>query len=230
MRRRRPQQNIRPVRDDPFGCVRAVGGELLLDQLSDAGALPARVGQKSVCPRQCRDSPLERRDIARHVVRSCEAHDGLNDRKRVLGPMVDLARQDRLAFRRSLEFRRALRHPLLELVVQFPELPGFSIEVHEYANLGAQHFGYDRYGHIIDRAHGIAAQPVDIGEMNGRHEDDGGRLEARVLPDQRGEFETVEIGHADVDQDDGHVHLQQLFQGLAPRRDLDEILTEIFRE
>ena len=39
-----------------------------------------------------------------------------------------------------------------------------------------------------------------------------------MLADHRGELKAVEIRHADVDQDDGDVVLQQMLQRLACRR------------
>ena len=54
-------------------------------------------------------------------------------------------------------------------------------------------------------------------EMDRRDEDDRGLLEARMLADHRGELEAVELRHADVDQDDGDVVLEQMLQRLAGR-------------
>ena len=42
-------------------------------------------------------------------------------------------------------------------------------------------------------------------------------LEARMLADHRGELEAVELGHADVDQDNGDVVRQQVLERLARR-------------
>ena len=116
---------------------------------------------------------------------------------------------------RGFKLRRALRHAPLELRVQLLELAGLAVQLGEYPHLGAQHFGNDRHRHVIDRAHLIAAQPVDVGQMDGRDEYDRGLAEARMLADHRGELKAVEFRHADVDQDDGDVVLEQKLQ--APR-------------
>ena len=51
-----------------------------------------------------------------------------------------------------------------------------------------------------------------------------------MLADHRRELEAVELRHADVDQDDRDFVLEQVFQRLARRRRLDEILAEVRRE
>ena len=96
----------------------------------------------------------------------------------------------------------------------------------EDLDLRPQHFRHDRDRNIIDRAHLVAAQTVDIGEMDGGNEDDRGVPEARMLADHRGQLETVELRHADVDQDDGDFGLEQMLQRLAAGRRLDQVLVE----
>ena len=44
------------------------------------------------------------------------------------------------------------------------------------------------------------------------------------------QLEPIEIRHADVDQDDRNLVAQDLFQGLAARRRLDQILAEIAQD
>ncbi len=66
--------------------------------------------------------------------------------------------------------------------------------------------------------------------MHGRDEDDCRRFEARVLANQRRKLETVEIGHADVDQDDGDVDLQQLLKRLPAGVHLDQVLAQILED
>jgi hypothetical protein len=51
-----------------------------------------------------------------------------------------------------------------------------------------------------------------------------------MLADHGGELKTVELGHADVDQDDGDLIPQQIFQRLASRGDRDEILAELLQD
>ena len=55
-------------------------------------------------------------------------------------------------------------------------------------------------------------------------------LEARMLADHRGELEAVELRHADVDQHDGDVRLEQLAQRLARRDGLDQVLAELAQD
>ena len=66
--------------------------------------------------------------------------------------MVDLARQDRLAFGRSFEFRRAFRHALFQLGVQLLKLTRLAIQFGEDFHLCPQDFRDDGHGYIIHRA------------------------------------------------------------------------------
>ena len=95
------------------------------------------------------------------------------------------------------------------------------------ADLGAQHLGNDGNGDVIDRAAAIALDLVGIGEVHAGDEDDGRLLKARMLADDVGEFEAVEVGHADVHQNHGHVGLQQDIESLAGRSRLDQILAQL---
>ena len=109
------------------------------------------------------------------------------------------------------------RDAALELWIQLLELAGLAIELGEDPDLGAQHLRDDRHRHVVDRAHLVAAQTVDVGQLDGGDEDDRGLLEARMLADHRGQLEAVELRHADVDQNDGDLVLEQLLQRLARR-------------
>ena len=94
------------------------------------------------------------------------------------------------------------------------ELPGLSVQFGKDADLGAQQFRNDRNGNVVDRAALVAFQAVEIGEMHGGNEDDGGLLKARMLANHVGQLETVELRHADVHQHDGDVGLQQAARAL----------------
>ena len=50
-----------------------------------------------------------------------------------------------------------------------------------------------------------------------------------MLADHRRELEAVELRHADVDQDDRDVRLEQLLQRLAADARLDQVLAELGR-
>ena len=52
----------------------------------------------------------------------------------------------------------------------------------------------------------------------------------RVLADHRGQLESVEFGHRDVDEDDRNVLTQQLLQRLPSRSRLDQIFAELLQD
>ena len=127
---------------------------------------------------------------------------------------------------RGFELGRALAHAPLQLGIEPLELPGLAIKLGEDLDLGAQHLRHDRDRHVIDRAHLVAAQAIDIVHLHGGDEDDRGLLEARMLADHGRELKAVELRHADVDQHDRDVVLEQKFQRLARRARLDQVLAE----
>ena len=49
-----------------------------------------------------------------------------------------------------------------------------------------------------------------------------------MLADHCGEFEAVQLGHADVDQNDGDFVFEQEFERLPSRSSDDEILSKFF--
>ncbi len=114
-----------------------------------------------------------------------------------------------------------------KLGVEPLELPGLAVKLGEDPDLGAQHLGDDRHRHVVHRAHLVAAQAIHIGQMDGGDEDHRRLLEARMLADHRRELEAVEIGHADVDQNDGDFRLEQVLERLAAGRCLDQIFAEL---
>jgi hypothetical protein len=148
-------------------------------------------------------------------------------------------RQRLLALRRALldaalelgirlgELGRALLHAALELGVEPLEVAGLAIELGEDADLGAQQLGHHRHGHVIRGAVLVALDAIEVGHRDCRYEDDRRALEPRMLADHRGELETVELRHADVDQHDTDVVLQQQHEGFARRVGLEEILVEL---
>ena len=128
---------------------------------------------------------------------------------------------------RRLQFRRAGRHPLLQLGVHALELPGLAVELGEHPDLCAQHLRHDRDRHVVDRAHFVAAQTIHLGQMDRRDEDHRSLLEPRMLPDHRGELEAIEIGHADIHQDHRDFRFQEMRQRLPAGRRLEQVLAEI---
>ena len=67
---------------------------------------------------------------------------------------------------------------------------------------------------------------VGFGDLDGRDEDEGELLEARMLADHGGQLEAVEARHDDVDQHDGDVGLEQDAERLVRRAGLDQVLAQ----
>ena len=55
-----------------------------------------------------------------------------------------------------------------QLGIEPLQLPGLAVQLGKYPDFGAQHFRNDRHRHVVDRAHLIAAQPVQIGHLDRR--------------------------------------------------------------
>ena len=104
------------------------------------------------------------------------------------------------------------------------------MKLDEYPYFRPQHFGNDRHRHVVHRAHRITADAVDIGQVNRRNENDRRFLKARMLPQHGSKLEAVEFRHADVDQNDRDLVLEQELQCLARRRRLDEILAKLVED
>jgi hypothetical protein len=97
----------------------------------------------------------------------------------------------------------------------------------QHLDLGPQYRGNDRHRHIIDRAHLVTAQPIDVVDLDGGDENDCRPLKPRMIANHRRELKTVQLRHANIDQDDGGLVLEQKFQRLARRRCLDEVFPEL---
>ena len=131
---------------------------------------------------------------------------------------------------RSLELRRARAHAVFQLGIEALQLPGLAIELGENLDLGAQHLGHDRHRDVVDGAHLVTAQTIDVADLDRRDEDHRRLLEPRMLADHGGELEPVQFRHADVDQDDGDLVLEQDLERLASRSRDDEILAEFLQD
>src|SRR6202020_976077 len=81
-----------------------------------------------------------------------------------------------------------------------------------------------------DRSHFIAAETVDVGNLNRGNENHRGFLEARMLADHGRECEAVELGHADVDENNGDFVLEEIFQGLAARGRHHKVFAKLFED
>ena len=113
---------------------------------------------------------------------------------------------------RSLQLRGSLGDAALELLVELLELSRLAIEFGENLHLGAEHLGNDRHRNVIDGAHLVGAQAIDVGQMDRRNEDDRGALKTRMLADHRRQLEPVELRHAYVDEDDRDLVLEQVLE------------------
>ena len=123
--------------------------------------------------------------------------------------------------------RSAFGNAALQFPVKPFKLPCLAVELRKDLHLGAQHFRHHRHRHVIDRACTVAAQIIRFRNMDGGNENDRDALIAWMLADHLGEFEPVQLRHADIHEDDGDVVLEQKFERFFRRRDLDEVLAEI---
>ncbi len=127
----------------------------------------------------------------------------------------------------GLEGRRAVGHPLLQLSIEGFQRPGLAMQFGENPHLGPQQIRHHRNGNIVDRAGLVALDPIEIGHMDRRYEDERGLLKAGVLADHGGKLKAVQFGHLDVDQHHRHVMPEKLGQRLARRRRLDQGFAEL---
>src|SRR5207302_7647065 len=106
------------------------------------------------------------------------------------------------------ELSGPLGDPVLEIRVQPLELPRLAIELGEHLDLGPQQLGNDRHRNVVHRSKLIPAQKIEIINLNGGDEDDRDLLKAGVLADHCCQLKAVEVGHADVDQNDRDIAFQ----------------------
>ena len=101
-----------------------------------------------------------------------------------------------------------------------------AIEVHEDAHLAAQDRRHDGRQDVIDGAELVAALRLHLVGI-GRDEDDRRVRRPAVLADELSRLDAVDVGHVDVEHDDGELALEQLAQRLGARAHEDEVLVEI---
>ena len=128
---------------------------------------------------------------------------------------------------RGFQLRRAFSDVALQFQVELLQLASLAMKLDEYPYFRAQHFGNDRHRDIVHRAHRITTNAVDIGQVNRRNEDDRRFFKARMLPQHGSKLEAIEFRHADVDQNDRDLVLEQELQCFARRRRLDEVLAKL---
>ena len=94
------------------------------------------------------------------------------------------------------------------------ELSRFPIELGKNLDFGAEHFRHDGDRNVVDGAHLVAPQPIHVGEMNGRDEDDRGLLAARMVPDHCRQLEPIELRHTYIHENHRDFVLEQGLKGL----------------
>ena len=132
--------------------------------------------------------------------------------------------------RRGLERSRALPDARFQVVVDPLQLAGFAMKLRKDAAFRTEQLRNHRDRHVIDGTRFVAAQPIDIGDLDRRHEDDRDFSIPRMVAYQSRQFEAVEFGHADIDQDERDVRLEKHAQRFARRACLDEVLAEITKD
>ena len=113
------------------------------------------------------------------------------------------------------ELGRALRDADFQMPVEPFQLTRLPVEIEKDVDLRAEDLRHDRNGHVVDRSVFVALEPIEIREMDARHEDDRGPAEARVFANQGRQLEAIELGHADVDEDHRKIGPEQVVEGLA---------------
>src|SRR5436190_12209558 len=131
---------------------------------------------------------------------------------------------------RFLQFGGTGANTIFELAIEALELARLAVEFRKHLDLGAQHLGHDGHRNIVDRTHFVAAQPVEVADLYRGDEYHRRLLEAGMFADHRGELEPVQFRHADVDQDDGDIVLQQELERFASGRGLDQVLAEFLQD
>ena len=126
-----------------------------------------------------------------------------------------------------LKLAGAFRHTPLELLIHLLELTRLAVQLDEHGDLGAQNRRLDRDRHVVHRPTLVALELVQLGQVDGRDEDDRRLPEARMLADDLRELEAVQLRHAHVHQDDGDLGLEQPLQRLAGRARPDQVLAQV---
>jgi hypothetical protein len=103
----------------------------------------------------------------------------------------------------------ALRTRLGERVIQLPQLIAASMQLDEHRHLAAENLRDDGYRNVVDGADLVAAQLIELGDVDGGDEDDRRALEPRMLAHHPRHLEPVHPRHVDVEQDDGEVVFQR---------------------
>ena len=110
---------------------------------------------------------------------------------------------------------------MFEFIVQALQLQLLPVEFREYSHFRPQDFGDNGDRKIIDCPMLVALEAVEVGQMHSGNEDDGCFLKARMLADDLGEFEAVDLWHAYIHQYDSYISFEELLESLLGRCGLD---------
>src|SRR5581483_2304498 len=155
--------------------------------------------------------------------------------------------RNRNAHRQHLHNRLQLRHPLLQLLIQQPQLFAslrnalfqiaiehlqcafLAMQLRKHADLRAQHLRNNRNRDIVHRAALIPANAIQVRQVNRGDEDDRRLLKARMLTHHVRQFKAVDLRHADVHQHHRNIALQQMVQRLPAGVRLHQVLAQILK-
>jgi hypothetical protein len=118
----------------------------------------------------------------------------------------------------------------LELSVETVELPGLAIQLDKYLDLGPQNLGHHGDRDVIHCARPVSLQQIIRFETNARNENNRGLLVPGMISDHGRELETVEVGHADIHEDDRNFGFQQRRQRFFRGRRLDQVCIDAIKD
>ena len=130
----------------------------------------------------------------------------------------------------GFELGGALADAALQLLVEALELARLAVELGEDGDLGAQDLGDDRDRDVVHRPALVAAQAIELGEVDRRHEQERGLLIARMLADHGRQLEAVEVRHADVHQHHRDLVAQELLERLVGGAGGDQVLVQLLED
>src|SRR5262249_36593710 len=131
-----------------------------------------------------------------------------------------------------LNLHQSARHPSkmfldgTQVRVDDLQFTGLTMQFGEHTHFRAKQVRNNWNGNVVDGAALISANAVNIRHVNAGNENDRGVLIPRMLANQIGQLKTVDVRHADVQQNDGDVFLQQMIKSLAPGACLDEVFVQ----
>ena len=141
----------------------------------------------------------------RHIARKTIDHH-LCGAELLAEPVVQFARDAAALF--VLSDEQTARQVAQFEIEQF-KLARLAMKLGKDADFRAQEFRVDRDGDVIDGAPLISLEAVEIGEVNRRDENDRSLLETRMLTNHVGKLEAIDLGHADIHQNDSDVIFEQ---------------------